>query len=57
MANTEEKEAERTTFLCGKAQHLLSKIPDARDITARSVQVDAGVTQLPFRSSRTALRV
>lgn len=57
MANTEEKEGDRTTFLCGKAQRFLSKIPDARDVTARSMQMDAGVTQLPFRSSRPALRV
>lgn len=57
MANTEEKKGDRTTFLCGKAQHFLSKIPDAKGVTAHLAQPDAGVTQLPIFLSRTALHL
>lgn len=52
MANRKEKEGDRTTFLCGKAQHFLSKIPDARDVTAHSVQMDAGVSCLSARAGQ-----
>lgn len=38
MANI-EKTGDRTTFLCGKTQHFLSKIPDAKGVTAHSVQM------------------
>lgn len=51
------RKGEKTTFLCGKAQCFLSKIPDARGITASSMQVGAGATQLPFCLSRTVIRV
>lgn len=46
-----------TTFLCGKAESFLSKIPDARGVIANSERVDAGVTQLLSGLSRAALGV
>lgn len=39
----------------GKAQSFLSKIPHAKGVTAHLVQMGAGVIQLPFCLSRTAL--
>lgn len=57
MVDTQKKEGEMTTFLCGKAESFLSKIPDARDVIANSERVDAGVTQLLSGLSRAALGV
>lgn len=39
----------------GKAQFFLSENPDAKGVTAHLVQMGAGVIQLPFCLSRTAL--